>query len=173
MIAPGRQLLITDSCVAASPFTQPGGERTAIDLFFRSLAAEHGDGFAVVLSGSGSDGAVGAKAVKESGGLVLVQDPSEAGHGGMPRAAIATGVADVVLPVRDLVTRLAELARAKHRINPVVRAPDPVRPIPEDEDTRSSACSTRCGRGPVTTSRATSAERCCAACRGACSSAIG
>ena len=134
VIAPDRQLVMIDSCVAASPFTQPGGPRTAIDLFFRSLAAAHGDGFAVVLSGSGSDGAVGAKAVKESGGLVLVQDPSEAAHGGMPRAAIAKGVADVVLPVRDLVTRLADLSRNKHRINPVVRAPDPVRPIPEDEE---------------------------------------
>src|SRR4249919_2274161 len=61
VIAPDRHLLMTDSCVAASPFIQPGGPRTAIDLFFRSLAAAHGDGFAVVLSGSGTDGAVGAK----------------------------------------------------------------------------------------------------------------
>ena len=109
--------------VGASPFDQPRGQRTAIDLFFRSLAAAHGDGFAVLLSGTGSDGAIGARAVKERGGLVLVQDPSEAVHSGMPRAAIATGVADLVLPVRELAARLAELARNKQLIGcPCVRA---------------------------------------------------
>ena len=76
----------------------------------------HGDGFAVLLSGSGSDGVVGAKAVKERGGLILVQDPSEAAHSGMPRAAIATGIADIVLPVRELVGRLAALARARQHV---------------------------------------------------------
>src|SRR5262249_14525610 len=87
-----------------------------------SLAASHGDGFGVVLSGSGSDGALGARAVKEGGGLVLVQDPNEATHDDMPRAVIATGVADIVLPVRELVGRLAELVRSKERIVSVVRA---------------------------------------------------
>jgi len=133
VIAPDRKLEITDSSVAASPFTQPRGHRTAIDLFFRSLAAEHGDGFAVVLSGGGSDGAVGAKAVRERGGLVLVQDPREAAHGDMPRATIAAGVADLVLPVSDLVTRLAELARIKDRLDPALRSPEPVPTIPDDE----------------------------------------
>lgn len=75
----------------------------------------------MVLSGSGSDGAVGAKAVKEAGGLVLVQDPREAAHDGMPRAVIATGVADLVLPVRDLAARLAELARDRGRMIHLLR----------------------------------------------------
>jgi two-component system CheB/CheR fusion protein len=122
VIAPDRKLEITDSSVGASPFVQARGQRAAIDLFFRSLAASHGDGFAVVLSGTGSDGALGARSVKESGGLVLVQDPGEALHGDMPRAVIATGVADVILPINELVARLIELARTKERIIPVVRA---------------------------------------------------
>ena len=113
VIAPDRKLEITDSAVGASPFDHPRGHRTAIDLFFRSLASTHGDGFAVLLSGSGSDGALGARAVKECGGLILVQDPDEAMHGGMPRAAISTGVADMVLPVRELAVRLGELARTR------------------------------------------------------------
>ena len=116
VIAPDRKLEITDTAVGASAFEQPRGKRAAIDLFFRSLAQTHGDGFAVLLSGSGSDGAVGAKAVKERGGLILVQDPSEAAHSGMPRAAIATGIADIVLPVRELVGRLAALARARQHV---------------------------------------------------------
>ena len=68
VIAPDRKLEITDTSVGASRFEQARGQRAAIDLFFRSLAASHGDGFAVVLSGSGSDGALGARAVKESSG---------------------------------------------------------------------------------------------------------
>jgi two-component system CheB/CheR fusion protein len=102
VIAPDRKLEITDGMVGAGPLQEPLGRRSAIDLFFRSLAASDADGFAVILSGGGSDGALGAKAVKEAGGVVLVQDPREALHEGMPRAVIAAEVADVVLPVRDL-----------------------------------------------------------------------
>jgi two-component system CheB/CheR fusion protein len=116
VIAPDRKLEITEWAVGASPFDQPRGQRTAIDLFFRSLASTHGDGFAVILSGSGSDGSLGARAVKERGGLILVQDPDEALHGAMPRAAISTGVADLVLPVRELAVRLGELARSRPRL---------------------------------------------------------
>jgi two-component system, chemotaxis family, CheB/CheR fusion protein len=133
VIAPDRKLEITDTSVGASSFEQPRGQRAAIDLFFRSLAERHGDGFAVVLSGTGSDGAVGAKAIKEGGGVVLVQDPNEALHGDMPRAAIATGVADLVLPIRELTARLSEMARNKHRIIPMVRAATEAGSMPPDE----------------------------------------
>src|SRR5262245_11844849 len=121
VIAPDRQLEISDTMIGASPFDEPRGRRSAIDVFFRSLAASHGDGFAVILSGGGSDGAVGAKAVKEAGGVVLVQDPREAAHEAMPRAVIAAEIADVVLPVRELAARLAELARHKEKLAPLIR----------------------------------------------------
>jgi two-component system, chemotaxis family, CheB/CheR fusion protein len=88
----------------------------------------------VVLSGSGSDGALGARAVKEAGGVVLVQDPSEAVHGDMPRAVIDTGVADLILPVRQLVERLAELARSKERIRGFVRVAEESEPMELDEE---------------------------------------
>lgn len=134
VIAPDRKLEITDTSVGASNFERPRGHRNAIDLFFRSLATAHGDGFAVILSGSGSDGMLGAKAVKEGGGLVLVQDPSDATYEDMPRAVIATGVADVVLPAKELAAHLGELARNKMRLAPVVRAADGADPIPQDEE---------------------------------------
>jgi len=134
VIAPDRKLQITDTSVSASEFDQPRGQRTAIDLFFRSLAEAHGDGFAVILSGGGSDGALGAKAVKESGGVVLVQDPSSAAHKGMPRAVIATGVADIVLPIPELAARLAELSRSKDRMLHLVRAASGTQEISERED---------------------------------------
>jgi len=120
VISPDHKLEISDTHVGASPFDTPQGRRTAIDVFFRSLAERHGDGFAIVLSGGGSDGAVGAKAVKEAGGLVLVQDPREAAHEGMPRAVMAAEIADLVLPVRQIAARLGELARNKQKLAPLM-----------------------------------------------------
>jgi two-component system CheB/CheR fusion protein len=134
VIAPDRQLEISDSSVTARHFEEPRGHRAAIDIFFRSLAAAHGDGFAVILSGSGSDGALGARAIKARGGLVLVQDPAEAGHGSMPRSVIATGAADLVLPIGELAVQLAELARSKDRVEALLRAEEDPPVIDEDED---------------------------------------
>jgi two-component system CheB/CheR fusion protein len=78
--------------------------------------AKAGDGFAIILSDAGSDGAIGVRAVKEAGGIVLVQDPEEAEYSSMPRSAIASGVADFILPVRDLAARLVELIRIKRAV---------------------------------------------------------
>ena len=111
VIAPGRRLRITDRDISSADFDEPRGRRAPIDLFFRSLAEQHGDGFAVVLTGAGSDGAFGVKEVKEAGGIILVQEPAEAEYPSMPRAAIATGVVDFVLPLQELATSLAELIR--------------------------------------------------------------
>jgi two-component system CheB/CheR fusion protein len=116
VIPPNRQLVATDHHLATAEFDEPRWKRAPIDLFFRSLAAEHGEDFAIVLSGAGSDGSVGIKAVKEAGGIILVQDPDEAEYGSMPRSAVATGLADFVLPVREIAARLPELIR--NRRNP-------------------------------------------------------
>jgi two-component system CheB/CheR fusion protein len=67
----------------------------------------------VILSGAGSDGAVRVRDVKDAGGITLVQDPDEAEYPSMPRSAIATGIADLVLPVRDLAARLVPLIRSR------------------------------------------------------------
>jgi two-component system, chemotaxis family, CheB/CheR fusion protein len=111
VIPPNRQLLATDHHLALAEFEEPRWQRAPIDLFFRSLAAQHGEDFAIILSGAGSDGSLGIKAVKEAGGIILVQDPEEAEYGSMPRSAIATGLADFVLPVREIAARLPELLR--------------------------------------------------------------
>ncbi len=77
--------------------------RPAADILLASVAgACAGNCLAVVLSGSGTDGAAGAKAVKISGGRVIVQDPDSSEHGGMPRAAIAAGAADRVISLIDI-----------------------------------------------------------------------
>ncbi|MBL6938921.1 MAG: PAS domain-containing protein [Alphaproteobacteria bacterium] len=130
VIAPDRQLRITDHEIAAIPFDEPRGRRAPIDLFFRSLAEQHGDGFAVVLSGAGSDGAAGVTAIKEHGGIVLVQSPDEAEYPSMPRSAIATEAADFVLPARQLAERLVELISTKPQ------AALPQSKVDEDEQLR-------------------------------------
>jgi len=113
VIAPDRRVQLIDHEISAAEFDEPRGKRAPIDLFFRSVAGRVGEGFAIVLSGAGSDGAIGVRAVKEAGGIVLVQDPHEAEYSSMPRSAMTTGVADFVLPVRDLVARLVELIRIR------------------------------------------------------------
>lgn len=112
VIPPDRQLTISDTDISASEFKEPRGQRAPIDQFFRSLAG-HGNSFAIILSGAGADGALGVRAVKEAGGIILVQDPNEAEYGSMPRAAIAAGHADFVLPARELAHQFAELVQSR------------------------------------------------------------
>ena len=123
VISPNRQLAIADGCLAVGEFDQPRWKRAPIDIFFRSLASHPGDNFAVILSGAGSDGSVGIMAMKEAGGIILVQDPGEAEYDSMPRSAIATGLADFVLPVREIAARLPELIRVRASL-PSSDAPD-------------------------------------------------
>ena len=111
VIPPNRQLVVTDDHLAITEFDEPRWQRAPIDLFFRSLAARRGDDFAIVLTGAGADGSLGIKAVKEAGGIILVQEPDEAEYASMPRSAIATGLADFVLPLREIAARLPELIR--------------------------------------------------------------
>jgi two-component system CheB/CheR fusion protein len=113
VIPPDRRLRLTDDRISTAEFEEPRGHRAPIDLFFRSLAEQHGDGFAIILTGAGSDGAIGVKAVKEAGGIIIVQNPGEAEYPSMPRSAIATGAADLVLSVREIAKQLPELIRKK------------------------------------------------------------
>src|SRR5438105_4951188 len=82
-----------------------GQERTPIDSFFAALAEDQGEfAIGIVLSGAGSDGTLGIKAIKEHGGLALAQGADQSGprHSGMPDSAIASGVVDVVVPVERI-----------------------------------------------------------------------
>lgn len=116
VIPPDRELVIDGDTIAARPFSEPRGKRAPIDMFFRSVAVVRGDGVAIVLSGAGSDGALGVAAIKEAGGVILVQEPAEATFSSMPQSAIATGVADFVAPISRLAERLAEVARSKEAV---------------------------------------------------------
>ncbi len=83
-----------------------------IDRLFRSLAQEKGEhAIAVVLSGFGADGTEGVKAVSAAGGVVIVQEPASAGSPAMPRSAIASGAAGLILPAEEISVKIAEIAR--------------------------------------------------------------
>jgi two-component system CheB/CheR fusion protein len=110
VIAPGVSLSISDGRLLAEP--RGPGRKLPIDSFLRSLAQDKGsNAIGVILSGTASDGTLGLKAVKAEGGITFVQDPSSAKFDGMPRSAVAAGVADFVLAPADIAKRLARLAR--------------------------------------------------------------
>src|SRR5215216_1892148 len=111
VIPPNNRLVMEDGHIDLSEFNEPRGQRAPIDYFFRSLACAHPNSVGIILSGGGTDGAVGVKAIKEQGGLLMVQDPEEAEYNSMPNAAIATGLADVVLPAKELAEKLVEFAQ--------------------------------------------------------------
>lgn len=113
VIPPDRELVIEGNRIKAREFREPRGLRAPIDMFFRSVADARNDGYAVVLTGAGADGAVGVRKVAEAGGLVLVQDPRDAEFAMMPRSAIATGVANFIEPLSAIPERIAQTLKAK------------------------------------------------------------
>ena len=114
VIPPNKDMSILHGVLHLLAPTSPRGLRLPIDYFFRSLAAdqqEHSVG--VILSGMGSDGTLGLRAIKEKAGVVLVQEPASAKFDSMPRSAIDAQVADIVAPAEDLPGRiLAYLQRS-------------------------------------------------------------
>ena len=90
-----------------------------IDIFLISLAEQKGDrSIAVILSGTGSDGTNGVKAVKEKGGLTIVQEPESAKFDGMPRSAINTGVVDYILSPKDIAGEILHYSKYRTMIEP-------------------------------------------------------
>ena len=110
VIAPSKQLTMMDGSLTVTDMQRPRGQHIAIDAFFRTLAeAQRERAVAIVLSGTGGDGAVGIGRVKELGGVILVQHPGDAEHDGMPLTAIGTGLVDFVLPVVEMAQKLVDL----------------------------------------------------------------
>jgi len=104
-----------------------------IDAFLRSLAEDQGENaIAAILSGAGDDGRFGVKAIKERGGMVMVQSPETTRFDAMPRAAIATGLADYTLPVDEMPLLILDFFRrvqAMETAEPTERRPAPTDPL--------------------------------------------
>jgi two-component system CheB/CheR fusion protein len=126
VISPAHRMTMNDGYISVTPSDRQPGQHSAIDLFFRDLADVHKErAFCLVLSGTGSDGAVGLSRIKEQGGVTLVQSPEDAEFDGMPRAAIDTQMVDLVLPVVEMPQKLLELWRNSQAITlPTSNDPD-------------------------------------------------
>jgi two-component system, chemotaxis family, CheB/CheR fusion protein len=110
VIPPNTALTIKDGVLELAPPSEPRNQRTPIDTFFTSLAAAHGENAAcVILSGTGSDGTLGLRAIKEHGGLTLAQAGAE--YDGMMRSALTTGAVDFVLPAQQMLAKLVDYFR--------------------------------------------------------------
>ena len=118
VIAPNKQLEITDGHLTVRERLPYSGPPVAVDLLFRTLAQVHRErSFVVILSGTGSDGTASLSVVKDMGGVIIAQTPEDAGYGGMPKSAIDTGLVDFVLPVRQIPQKLVALWANAQRIH--------------------------------------------------------
>ncbi|WP_235669610.1 chemotaxis protein CheB [Solidesulfovibrio carbinolicus] len=130
LIPPRKQLTIFHGKLLLSDIDHAKGINLPIDIFFRSLAEDQGDkAIGIILSGTGSDGVRGIRAIKEAGGMIMVQSEDSAKFDGMPRAAIATGLADMILAADAMPGKL--ISFAKH---PFTSAPGHPQALLSDED---------------------------------------
>jgi two-component system CheB/CheR fusion protein len=141
VIPPGKTIASANGYLRCTDITPERGRRVAVDLFFRTLADTHGPrAAAIVLSGADGDGAIGIKRIKERGGLTIAQDPDEAEHAGMPRAAIATGMVDWVLRVAEMPGRVGRYHELLGRLKlPPEVGPPPTEPAEGSADEREVA----------------------------------
>ncbi|MBF0529923.1 MAG: PAS domain-containing protein [Deltaproteobacteria bacterium] len=114
IIPPNRDMAFLNGTLQLLEPSAPRGMRLPIDFFFRSLALDQRErAICIVLSGTGSDGTLGVRAIKGEGGMVMAQVPESTMYDGMPRSAIATGLVDYVLPPAEMPAHLiAYVARA-------------------------------------------------------------
>ncbi len=100
---PGMEVSLIDRTLHSTEPREGKAPLFPIDYFFRSIAEnEKEKALCVILSGTGTDGTLGLKAIREEGGVVIVQDVRQAKFDGMPRSAIGTGLVDMVLPVEKM-----------------------------------------------------------------------
>jgi two-component system CheB/CheR fusion protein len=117
VIPPASYLVLADGCIRLTAPERRRGSPTSIDLLFRTLADAYGkNAVGILLSGAGSDGTFGLRRIKEAGGFVIAQDPSEAEYPEMPRNAIDSGLVDLVLPVSAMAEKLRELSESAQRL---------------------------------------------------------
>jgi chemotaxis methyl-accepting protein methylase/PAS domain-containing protein len=107
VLPPNKDMSILHGVLYLLEPAAPRGLRLPIDFFLRSLAQDqHEHSIGVILSGMGSDGTLGLRAIKEKAGVVLVQEPATAKFDSMPRSAVEAGLADIVAPVEELPGKL-------------------------------------------------------------------
>ena len=127
IIPPDRDMAFLNGTLQLLEPSAPRGQRLPIDFFFHSLAQDqHERAICIVLSGTGSDGTLGVRAIKDEGGMVMAQTPDSAEYDGMPRSAINTGLVDYeLLPAEMPVRLMAHVAQAFGHLPQTASAPAP------------------------------------------------
>jgi two-component system, chemotaxis family, CheB/CheR fusion protein len=109
VIPPNKSMSILNGALHLFDIVENQGIRLPIDIFFRSLAEDTKEkSIGIILSGMGSDGSLGLKAIKENNGIVLVQDPDSAKFNGMPQSAIESVIVDIIASADELPSKLIE-----------------------------------------------------------------
>ncbi len=130
IIPPNHDMAFLNGSLQLLEPSAPRGQRLPIDFFFSSLAQDQRErAIGIVLSGTGSDGTLGARAIKDAGGMVMAQQPSSTEFDGMPSSAIASGMVDFTLLPAEMPARLMAYALHAFGKNPKLAAP----PTPKDE----------------------------------------
>jgi two-component system CheB/CheR fusion protein len=131
IIPPNRDMAFMNGALQLLEPSAPRGQRLPIDFFFRSLSHDqHERAICIVLSGTGSDGTLGLRAIKGEGGMAMAQNPSSTEYDGMPRSALGTGLVDYELPPAEMGAQL--IAYAVHAFG---KAPIPgTPPLPKAEN---------------------------------------
>ena len=120
IIPPGRDMAFLNGTLQLLEPSAPRGHRLPIDFFFRSLAQDQRErAIGIVLSGTGSDGTTGVRAIKGEGGMAMAQNTTSTEFDGMPRSAIATGLVDYELPPAEMPAQL--IAYAVHAFGKIPR----------------------------------------------------
>lgn len=135
VIPPNHDIAINDGVLELKAPAEAAGHRRPIDFFFRSLAADQRErAIGIILSGTGSDGADGIRAIKRHGGLAIAQRPESCEFDAMPRAALATGLVDFVLAPGEMPGRIDAASRSRPTAAPAFTAPpaSPSEPFPKD-----------------------------------------
>ena len=131
IIPPNRDMAFVNGSLHLLEPSAPRGQRLPIDFLFRSLAQDQCErSIGIVLSGTGSDGTLGVRAIKDAGGIVLVQTPASSEFDGMPRSALATGKADYELAPAEMAGQL--IAYAAHAFGKLPQIAHPEAPKAEN-----------------------------------------
>jgi two-component system CheB/CheR fusion protein len=113
VLPPNREMAIFHGALQLTTPEMPRGQRMVIDSFLRSLAEDQGEkAIGIILSGTGSDGTLGLRAIQGAGGITIVQEPSTAKYDGMPVSAIHAGYATYTLPVEKMPVQLLSNTRS-------------------------------------------------------------
>jgi two-component system, chemotaxis family, CheB/CheR fusion protein len=112
VIPPNKEISIAHGTLRLEPLRKVFGVRLPIDFFFRSLADDRGEqAIGIILSGTGTDGTLGIRAIHGAGGTVMLQTPSSAKYSGMPESAVQTGLADFILTPEKMPLQLKDYSK--------------------------------------------------------------